>query len=111
MFTVEVGGRPVATTDADEAQARAIFESDEFKQDLAAMTSQGTPLWDGRSPLTIRPASQEEMAEFQFADLDYDEDLDDEDEEDSLSVAFLVPVDHDHEDVSAIPPQLNGRTH
>ncbi len=59
MFTVEIGGKPVAITDADEAQAREIFESGEFKRDLTAMTSQGTPLWDGRTPLTIRPASQE----------------------------------------------------
>ena len=111
MFTLEIGGKPVAVTDANEAQARAIFESDEFKQDLTAMTSQGSPLWDGRAPLTIRPASQDEIAESQAADLDYDEDLDDEDEEGSLSVTFLVPVDHDHEDVSAIPPELKGRSH
>ncbi len=69
------------------------------------------PLWDGRTPLTIRPASQEEMAEFQAPELDYDEDLDDENEEGGLTVAFLMPIDHDHEDVSAIPPQLNARSH
>ena len=110
MFTLEIGGKPVAITDADEAQARAIFESNEFRRDLTAMTSQGAPLWDGRTPLTIRPASQNEMAEFQAPDLAYDEDPED-DEEGSLSVTFLVPVDHDHEDVSAIPPELKGRSH
>jgi hypothetical protein len=45
MFTLEIGGKPVAITDADEAQARAIFESDEFKQDLTVMTTEGIPLW------------------------------------------------------------------
>jgi hypothetical protein len=48
MFTLEIDGRPIAITDAEEAQARDIFESDEFKQDLTAMTSDGTPLWMGR---------------------------------------------------------------
>ncbi len=103
MFTLEIGGNPIAITDADEAQARAIFESDEFKQDLTAMTSDGVPLWDGRAPLTIRPASQEETTAFEVPD----QDLDDE-EDDGLFVTFLVPIDHDHEDVSTIPPHLQS---
>ena len=109
MFTLEIGSKPIAITDADEAQARAIFESDEFKQDLMAMTSDGRPLWDGRAPLTIRPASQEETAAFEAPDLDVDDDdVDTEEDEDGLFVTFLVPIDHDHEDISAIPPQLQS---
>jgi hypothetical protein len=53
MFTLAIGSKPVAITDAEEVQARDIFESDEFKQDLTVMTSEGTPLWDGRTPLTF----------------------------------------------------------
>jgi hypothetical protein len=109
MFTLEIGGNPIAITDADEAQARAIFESDAFKQDLAAMTSEGTPLWDGRAPLNVRPASQEEVAAFEAPDLNVDDDFDDEGEDDGLFVTFLVPIDHDHEDVAAIPPELQSR--
>jgi hypothetical protein len=105
MFTLEIDGKPVAITDADEAQARAIFESDEFRQDLTLMTHQGAPLWDGRAPLDIRPASAQEVAAFEAPDLDAD-DVDDED--DSLFVTFLVPIDHDHEETSAIPPQLQS---
>jgi hypothetical protein len=108
MFTLEIGGNPVAITDADEAQARAIFESDEFKQDLSAMTSEGTPLWDGRAALTIRPASQEETAAFEAPDMDLDDDIDTEDDDDGLFVTFLVPIDHDHDDDSTIPPQLQS---
>jgi hypothetical protein len=107
MFTLEIGGKPVAITDADEAQARAIFESDEFKQDLTVMTTEGTPLWDGQAPLNVRSASQEETAAFEVADLDLDDDAEDE-EDDGLFVTFLVPIDHDHEDTSAIPPQLQS---
>lgn len=105
MFTLEIDGRPIAITDADEAQAWAIFESDEFKQDLTVLTSDGEPLWDGKARLSIRPSSDEEIASFEAPVLDAADDLD-EDEEDSLSVTFLVPIDHDHGDMSAVPPEL-----
>jgi len=107
MFTLEIGGKPIAITDAEEVQARDIFESDEFRQDLTAMTSEGTPLWDGRAPLTVRPASPEEVAIFEAPDADAD-DFDDEAEDDGLFVTFLVPIDHDHEATSAIPPELQS---
>jgi len=109
MFTLEIGSTAIAITDADEAKARAIFESDEFKQDLTAMTSDGTPLWDGRTPLNIRPASQQEVTAFEAPDQDLDEDEDFDDEaDDGLFVTFLVPIDHDHEETSAIPPELQS---
>lgn len=108
MFTLEIGDKPIAITDADGAQARVIFESDEFKQDLTAMTSEGVPLWDGKAPLTIRPASQEETAAFKAPDMDIDDDIDTEEDDDGLFVTFLVPIDHDHEDVSTIPPKLQS---
>ena len=107
MFTLEIGSRPVAITDAEEVQARDIFESDEFKQDLTVMTSEGTPLWDGRTPLNVRPASQEEVAAFEAPDFDVDDD-DEEEDGDGAFVTFLVPIDHDHEETSAIPPQLQS---
>ncbi len=107
MFTLEIGGDAIAITDAAEAQALAIFESDEFKQDLRVMTSDGTPLWDGKAPLNVRPASQEEVAAFGSPDLDVEDDSDDE-AENGLFVTFLVPIDHDHEEVSTIPPELQN---
>jgi hypothetical protein len=103
MFTLEIGGNPVAITDADEAQARAIFESDEFKHDLTVLTSEGTPLWDGSAPLNVRSASQEEAAAFEAPELDVDDE-----EDDDLFVTFLVPIDHNHDDISAIPPELQN---
>lgn len=108
MFTLDIGGNPIAITDASEAQARAIFESDEFKQDLTVMTSEGIPLWNGRASLTIRPASQEEIAAFEAPDMDVEDDNDTEEADDGLLVTFLVLIDHDHEDISAIPPQLQS---
>jgi len=107
MFTLEIDGRPIAITDAEEVQARDIFQSDEFRQDLAVMTSEGTPLWNGQAPLTIRPASEQEIAAFEAPEFDVDDDEDEEDG-DGVFVTFLVPVDHDHEDISTIPPELQN---
>lgn len=106
MFTLEIGGKAIAVVDADEARARAVFESDVFKQDLTVMTSQRTPLWDGTAPLNVRPASQQERAASETLGPDPDE-FDDE-EDDGLYVVFLVPIDHDHEDVSGVPPKLQS---
>jgi hypothetical protein len=108
MFTLEIGGKAIAITDAEEAQARDIFESDEFRQDLAALTCDGTPLWDGQAPLTIRHASPEEVAIFEAPDADVDDFDDEEEDDEGLFVTFLVPIDHDHEATSAIPPELQS---
>jgi len=108
MFTLEIGGKPIAITDTEEAQAREIFESDEFRQDLTVMTSEGAPLWDGQAPLRIRPASQEEVAAFDAPEFDVDDD-DEEEEDDGVFLTFLVPIDHDHEETSAVPPELQSK--
>jgi hypothetical protein len=107
MFTLEIAGMPIAITDADEAEARDIFDSDEFKQDLTALTSEGIPLWDGQAPLNIRAASREEITAFKAPDQDLDDDAHD-DEDEGLFVTFLVPIDHDHEETSAVPPELQS---
>jgi hypothetical protein len=103
MFTLEIDGTAIAITDADEALAWEIVDSDAFRHDLMAMTSDGTPLWDGRVPLVIRPSSPQETEAFGAPGLDLD---DTDDEEDGVSVTFLVPVDRDHEPTSAVPPEL-----
>jgi len=108
MFTLEIDGKPIAITDAEEAQAQGIFESAEFRQDLTALTSEGTPLWDGQAPLTIRPASQQEVAAFEAPKFGVDDDDADDEDGDSVFVTFLVPIDHDHEETSAIPSQLQS---
>ncbi len=105
MFTLEAGSKPIAITDADEAQARDIFGSNEFKQDLMVMTSEGTPLWDGQVPLTVRPAFQHEVAAFEAPEFDVD---DDDKDVNGLFVTFLVSIDHAHEETAAIPPQLQS---
>jgi hypothetical protein len=65
--------------------------SEEFKQDLKMLESEGAPLWDGFATLSVRPASEEEIEEFEEADLDED-DEEDSDEEDGPLIMFLVDV-------------------
>lgn len=93
MYTLVIDGVAVAMTDADEAGAREIFDSEDFKADLAEFTSDGKPLWNGETAFTIRPATEDEEDLFDESLDEDDEDEDDEDEEDGASVVFLVVVD------------------
>lgn len=88
MFTLEIAGRPVAITAADQAQAHELFDSQNFKDDLRSLESEGRPLWDGAAPFTVRPASEDEIEAFDDALSE-----DDEADEDGINVLFLAPVD------------------
>jgi hypothetical protein len=101
MFTLEIAGRAIAITDADEAQARELFDSQDFKDDLQELESDGRPLWDGAALLKVRPASEDEIDAFDEAmdeEDDEDDTLDDEDDEEGVNVLFLVPVDAEDDD-------------
>lgn len=100
MFTVEIGGRAIAVTNADEAQARELIESEEFREDLTVIHSEGKPIWDGTTKLELRASTPDEVEEFESAD-----DLDDEeDSEDDPSVVFLVDIDDDEEEDETSAP-------
>ncbi|EIM30138.1 hypothetical protein [Microvirga lotononidis] len=105
MFTLEIDGTAIAITDANGSLAWEIVNSNAFRQDLMAMTSDGTPLWDGRVPMVIRPAPPQETEAFGAPSLDLDGT---DGDEDGVFMIFLVPIDHDHEPTSAIPPELRG---
>lgn len=104
MFTLEIGRKAIAVIDADEEQARAVFDQEAFKDDLRQMTSDGAPLWDGVAPLTVRPASEDEAETFETLldegaeAFDDDDGADGEEEEEGLDVLFLVPIDEDDDD-------------
>lgn len=98
MYTLAIGGRAVAVTNATEAQAQELFSSEEFREDIVTLTSEGTPLWDGSAPMEIRAATPEELDAFEDAmsdDEDEDEDLEDDDldDEEGIDVLFLVQID------------------
>jgi hypothetical protein len=96
MVTLDIAGQAVAVTNADGEQARELFLSESFKQDLTSFKSEGRPLGDGSASLSVRPASEDEIDAFNealdeededdVADEDYDDDLD-------IDVVFLVSID------------------
>jgi len=90
MFTLTISDKPVAITNADEEEARELLMSEDFKEDLKVLESEGAPLWDGVASLNVRPATDEEKAEFE--DADFDEEEDDDDEEEGPYIMFLVAV-------------------
>ena len=103
MFTLEIAGRAIAVTDADHDEAHALLQSDEFKDDLKSLEGEDGPLWDGRAPLMVRPATDDEIAEFEQVEDDEDSDgdlndgLSDEDEDGPL-IMFLVPINDPDEE-------------
>ena len=115
MYTLEIDGRAVAVINGDEETARDLFTCDGFKEDIRAMTSEGRPLWNGTSALTVRPASEAEVEEFEDALSEDDEEGEfepdphhassqgpgsqgsenpgAEDDEDEADIVFLVDID------------------
>ena len=91
MVTLEIDGKAVAVTNADEEQARELFLSESFKDDLKSFKSEGRSLWDGSAALTTRPASENEIDAFYEA-LDEEDEVDDDDDLD-IDVVFLVSID------------------
>ena len=96
MYTLEIAGIAIATTDADEAEAREIFESEDFLDDIRGFTSAGAPIWDGVSAFVIRPANEDEIDAFGEIE-DFEEDIDDEEadefDEEGANIMFLDDID------------------
>ena len=96
MVTLDIAGKAVAVTNADGEQARELFLSESFKQDLTSFKSEGRSLWDGSAALSVRPASEDEIDAFNEA-LDEEDEVDEDDEDDDddldIDVVFLVSID------------------
>ncbi|KAB0265604.1 hypothetical protein [Microvirga brassicacearum] len=98
MYILEIAGKAVAITNADQDQAHELFMSEDFKDDLKSFSSEGKPLWDGSAPLKIRRATDDEIESFDEA-MEDDDDLDEEDdEEDGIDVMFLALIDEMDDD-------------
>ncbi|HEV2606017.1 MAG TPA: hypothetical protein VGU24_20395 [Microvirga sp.] len=95
MFTLEIKGKAIVVTNATQDEAAGLFESEEFKEDLKTLTSEGQPLWDGSAPLTVRPASEDEVDSFDEAmnDEEYEDEDDADDDDEPIDVVFLVEID------------------
>ena len=93
MVTLEIAGKAVAVTNADEEQARELFLSESFKDDLKSFKSESRSLWDGSATLATRPASEDEIDAFYEA-LDEEDEVDEDDDDDlDIDVVFLVSID------------------
>jgi hypothetical protein len=93
MVTLEIAGKAVAVTNANEEQARELFLSESFKDDLKSFKSESRSLWDGSAALTTRPASEDEIDAFYEA-LDEEDEVDEDDDDDlDIDVVFLVSID------------------
>ncbi|NIX76379.1 hypothetical protein [Microvirga terricola] len=97
MYTLEIAGTAVAVTNADEEQAKELFLSDSFKDDLLSFKSEGRPLWDGSADLVTRTASEDEIDAFNEVMEEEDEEFGNEEDEDEegldIDVVFLVSID------------------
>ena len=95
MFTLEIAGTASVDTNAAEVEARELLESEDFKEDLKALTADGRPLWDGRAPFTIRPASEDEIDAFDEAlnDETYEDEDPTNDDDEAIDVVFLLEID------------------
>ena len=91
MFTLEIGGRPVAVLNLPTAaDAEELLGDKEFRRDLTALQYEGRPLWDGQALMSLREATADERAEFEL--FLADEEGASEDDEEGGFVMFLVDV-------------------
>jgi hypothetical protein len=87
MFTLEIGGQPVAVLSLPTiADVDELLGDKEFRKDLTALHSEGRPLWDGQADMSLREATADERAEFENSVAD------EEDDDDGGIVMFLVDV-------------------
>ncbi len=96
MFTLTISDKPIVVTNANEDEVRNVLMSEDFKQDLKVLESEGEPLWDGVAALSVRPASEQEVVAFQSADEEEDSAGAEDDEP---LILFLVDInDPEHPD-------------
>jgi hypothetical protein len=68
VFTLEVDGRPTLTFEAQTfREAQQLCKEAWLRTDLGSLNSDGIPLWDGKTFLSVRRASDEEAIVFDQA--------------------------------------------
>ena len=80
MYTLEINGTALVVTNADEPEARALLESEDFKSDLKTLTAEGRPSGTARRAQHPAKASESEVEAFEEAlnDDDYEDEDDGE---------------------------------
>jgi hypothetical protein len=92
VFTIEIGGRPTLTFEAQNLrEAHELCHEECLKGDLAEAKSDGAPLWDGKANLRARIALPDESA--LFAEV-----TNNGQPSDGLTLVYLVALDGDETD-------------
>jgi|EndMetStandDraft_5_1072996.scaffolds.fasta_scaffold1334820_2 hypothetical protein len=88
VFTLDVDGKPTLSFEAMSArEANELIREQWFRSDLRALTSDGSPLWDGTAPLRSRPAGPDEAERYQDLAAEAADSAGD------ILLAFLVTLD------------------
>jgi hypothetical protein len=102
VFTLEVGGMPTLTFEAQHLrEAHELCHEQWLKDDLAEAKSDGVPLWDGKAVLGARIALPDESAVFAEA-------KNNGQPSDGLMLVYLIeldggPIDEEPVDPGAFP--------
>lgn len=88
IFTLDVGGRPTLAFEAKNLrESQQLCHEHWLRRDIADLTSNGTPLWDGKARLRARRSTEHEVAVYREAARVAVQPQDD------LLLAYLVELD------------------
>ena len=87
-FTLDVGDKPILTFEARSLrEARELCYEQWLREDIARLSSNETPIWDGRASLRSRYATEAEAALYRAAAENAEQSPGD------LVLAYLVELD------------------
>jgi hypothetical protein len=88
IFTLDIGGKPTLAFEAKNLrESQQLCHEHWLRQDIAGLTSNGAPLWDGKARLRARRSTENEIALYREAARDAAQPQED------LLLAFLVELD------------------
>ena len=89
IFVVEANGRAIVAFEAvSHREASELRDEEWFREELAALRSEGKPVWDGLKRLLVRTASTTERTEFQIAKVSATQN-----NEEGILLIYLIPLD------------------
>ena len=87
IFTLDIGGKPTLAFEAKNLrESQQLCHEYWLRRDIAGLTSNGTPLWDGKARLRARRSTVAEIAAYREAERDAQP-------QDDLLLAYLVELD------------------
>ena len=88
IFTLDIDGRPIFVFEAKNLrESRELCHEHWLRQDIAGLTSNGAPIWDGKAQLRARRSTEDEIAFYREAERDAPQVQGD------LLLAYLVELD------------------